>query len=107
MDVDGQFKYSRVIEVSFEKILHFELNQNYPNPFNPETTIRFQIPQSGNVSLNVYDVLGRKIATLVDEYKLAGKYEVIFNGKELASGVYFYRLQSGNFIAEKKIVLIE
>ena len=107
MDVDGEFKYSSVIEVSIEKILHFELNQNYPNPFNPETTIRFQIPQSGNVSLNVYDVLGRKIATLVDEYKLAGKYEVIFNGKELASGVYFYRLQSGNFIAEKKIVLIE
>ncbi len=107
VDFDGQFKYSKLIEVLFDQILHFELHQNYPNPFNPETTIRYQIPQSGKVSLHIYDVLGRKIDTLVEEYKTAGIYEVLFNGKDLTSGVYFYRIQSGNFTAEKKFVLIK
>jgi len=72
--------------------------QNYPNPFNPGTKIKFTIPQTGFTSLKVYDVLGNKVTTLVNEEKPAGEYEVEFSGNELTSGVYFYQLKAGNFI---------
>ena len=90
----------------------FVLNQNFPNPFNPETTISYKVPAASNVSLKVYDVLGREVATLVDEFKQPGNYQVKFNvetrhGASLPSGVYFYRLQAGNFQASKKFVLIK
>ncbi|MBA4320169.1 MAG: hypothetical protein C0412_17350, partial [Flavobacterium sp.] len=83
--------------------LNFSLSQNYPNPFNPETTINYQLPTPGLVTLTVYDLLGREVATLVDEYKQAGNYNCklrIENG-ELSSGIYFYRLQSGSFSETK------
>jgi hypothetical protein len=83
----------------------FSLAQNYPNPFNPSTTIRFVVPVSGFVSLKVFDLLGREVATLVDEKKDAGSYEVTFDGKNLSSGVYFYRLQAGEFVQTKKLLL--
>ena len=75
----------------------FSLSQNYPNPFNPSTTIRYEIPEGGFVSLKIYDVVGNEIATLVNEAKLAGSYEVEFNiysdeGQNLVSGVYFYQI---------------
>ena len=85
----------------------FILYQNYPNPFNPTTNIEFRISDFGFVSLKVYDVLGREIATLVNEEKLAGNYEVEFDGSKLSSGVYFYRLNSGSFISTKKMLLIK
>lgn len=92
--------------------VEYRLFQNFPNPFNPGTIIRYQIPEAGFVSLKVYDILGREVATLVNEEKTAGSYEVEFNtqqttfNKQLASGVYFYRLQAGNFIQTRKMVLI-
>lgn len=85
----------------------FSLSQNYPNPFNPSTIIAFSIPQSGNVTLNVFDVLGREVALLVNEVQSAGKYTVQFNGSSLSSGIYFYRLQSGNYVETKKLLLMK
>lgn len=85
----------------------FELAQNYPNPFNPTTTIRFTIPQSEDVRLEVFDVLGRKVATLVSERLAAGSYMAQFNASALSSGVYFYRLRAGSFSESKKMMLIK
>jgi len=92
--------------------LDYVLYQNYPNPFNNMTKIRYSIPldangQMSNVVLKVYDLLGNEIATLVDEEKPAGSYETLFNAENLASGIYFYRLQAGNFIETKKMILMK
>jgi hypothetical protein len=83
----------------------YGLGQNYPNPFNPATTISYQIRSAGGVTLRVYDVLGREVATLVNGYQPPGTYGVTFDGSRLSSGVYFYRLQSGSFVNTKKMVL--
>ncbi len=86
---------------------NFYLEQNYPNPFNPSTVISYRIPVSSNVTLKVYDTLGREVASLVNEEKLPGNYEVKFDGSNLSIGVYFYRLQTGTFSETKKFVLIK
>jgi hypothetical protein len=86
---------------------HFTLDQNYPNPFNPTTVVSFQLPVAGNVTLVVYDMVGREVSVLVDERKDAGVYEVRFDGSNLASGVYFYRLHAGNFVATKRLLLLK
>ena len=85
----------------------FRLAQNYPNPFNPTTNITYVLPKTENVSLKVYDVLGREVATLVNEVKPAGVYTVPFNASNLASGVYFYKLQAGSFVQTKKMMLVK
>jgi subtilisin-like proprotein convertase family protein len=85
----------------------FELSQNYPNPFNPTTKINFAIPKQGFVTMKIYDALGREVRTLVNEVKTAGNYTVDFNASELSSGVYFYRLQSGDFSDIKRMILIK
>jgi hypothetical protein len=85
---------------------NFALKQNYPNPFNPSTRISFELPSESFVSLKVYDVLGKEVATLVSDKLAAGRYEVTFNGSQLTSGVYFYRLQAGSFIETRKLVLL-
>jgi photosystem II stability/assembly factor-like uncharacterized protein len=102
-----------IVEVKETKILHVEgysLNQNYPNPFNPTTTIRYQLPVAGNVTLKVYDILGHEVVTLVDAYKPTGSYEINFqstiNNKQLTSGVYFYHLRAGSFAETKKMILL-
>lgn len=104
IDFDGSFEYYDEIMVDVPSI-GFELNQNYPNPFNPSTKIKFSIPASEFVSLKVFDLLGNKVATLINEEKPAGNYEVELNGAGLASGVYFYRLKAGNLIKTRKLVL--
>lgn len=86
--------------------VEFYVNQNYPNPFNPETAIRFGLPTDGNVDLRVYNILGQEIAVLLNnEFKQAGNYKLQFNGKQLASGTYIYRLQYGSKIVTKKMIL--
>lgn len=85
----------------------FSLNQNYPNPFNPTTKISWQSPVSGHQSIKVFDILGNEVATLIDEYKEAGKYELNFDASDLTSGVYFYKLQAGSFVETKKMLLIK
>ena len=84
----------------------FSLAQNYPNPFNPSTTIKFELPHSSWVSLTVYDVLGREVSVLMNERREVGVHEVRFDGSNLASGVYFYRIQAGSFIQSKKLLLL-
>jgi hypothetical protein len=92
-------------EIDIPKV--FTLDQNYPNPFNPTTSIQYQVSRISQVSLKVYDVLGNEVATLVDEYKPAGRYEVEFNAAELTSGIYFYKLKAGDFNQTKKMLLLK
>ncbi|MDP3830852.1 MAG: T9SS type A sorting domain-containing protein, partial [Ignavibacteriaceae bacterium] len=108
LDNDGTFNYSSNVEVTVGQIPNdFSLNQNYPNPFNPETIISYQLPVSGNTSLKVFNILGSEVATLVNEVQEAGTYDVSFNGKDLTSGVYFFRLQAGDFIKINKMTLMK
>jgi hypothetical protein len=85
----------------------FELKQNYPNPFNPSTIISYSVPQNAFVTLKVYNILGNEVSTLVNEQKAAGNYNVTFNASQLTTGIYFYTLQSGNFTATKKLILVK
>ncbi len=84
----------------------FILHQNYPNPFNPSTIISFHLPVNGDVTLKIYDILGREVATLVNEFKEAGRHDVTFDASGLASGIYFYRIQAGSFNQTKKMILL-
>ena len=91
-----------------EVITEYGMEQNYPNPFNPTTTIRYQIPKDGIVTLKVYDILGREVKTLVNEFKTKGRYEVQFDANKLASGVYLYQFQTSNgVIITKKLSLLK
>jgi hypothetical protein len=99
-----------ITDISNDKtnqIKNFLLLQNYPNPFNPTTKIRYQVPTTGLVSLQVYNSLGEVVATLVDEEKPVGTYELNWNAVNLPSGFYFYRLQSGSFVETKKMILMK
>ena len=85
----------------------YELSQNYPNPFNPTTTIGYKIPESELVTLKVYNILGKEVATLVNEVKPAGEYEIKFGSSSLVSGVYYYQLKAGNLVETKKMILLK
>jgi hypothetical protein len=85
----------------------YKLEQNYPNPFNPGTKINYSIPKAGLITLKVYDMLGKEVSTLVNENKNAGNYTIVFNGGNLSSGIYFYKLSSGDFTQTKKMLLIK
>jgi hypothetical protein len=90
-----------------KNIPSFNLQQNYPNPFNPTTTINYSLPKAGNVKLTVYNTLGSKVATILNEYKPAGNYSVQFNGSNIASGIYFYKIEAGQFSQIKKMILLK
>jgi photosystem II stability/assembly factor-like uncharacterized protein len=107
IDNDGKYEYSNVIEADYEAITKYELSQNYPNPFNPTTKISWQSPVNSHQTLRVYDVLGNELATLVNEYREAGIYEINFDASNLPSGVYIYKLQVGEFIATRKMTLVK
>ena len=96
-------------EASFVSTLpqQFTLDQNYPNPFNPFTTISFTLPETGKVNLSVFDISGRLVATLADGWRDAGTHEVTFDGSDLASGIYAYRLEAGEYMASGKMVLVK
>ncbi len=106
IDFDGSYEYSDVVEVTLAPI-KFSLSQNYPNPFNPRTKISWQSPVGSHQTLKVYDVLGREVATLVNEYRDAGSYEVEFDASQLASGVYYYQLKVGQFVETRKMILMK
>ncbi|HZW40652.1 MAG TPA: T9SS type A sorting domain-containing protein, partial [Ignavibacteriaceae bacterium] len=89
------------------KYLQFSLEQNYPNPFNPTTKIKYTLSKQGLITIKVYDVLGKEIAQLVNEEKLSGEYEVEFDGSSLSSGIYYYKIQAGEFVQTKKMVLMK
>jgi len=108
IDYDGSFIYSNGIEVENNLSLNeYCLFQNYPNPFNPTTKLTYSIPEKGFVTLDVYDLLGKKIAALVNEEKEEGRYEVSFDASNLSSGVYVYNLKSGSFSSVKKMLLLK
>ena len=87
-------------------VTSYELTQNYPNPFNPSTTIKYQIPQSGNVTIKVFDILGAEVATLVNEFQSKGRYDVNFDASKFSSGVYLYQLRVNDFAQTKKMILL-
>lgn len=103
------YYHSVISDVANEILLplEFKLEQNYPNPFNPSTVIRFAIPERANVQLKVYDLLGGEVTTLLSEEKEAGWYNINFNAAELASGFYIYRINAGNYISTKKMLIIK
>ena len=107
IDFDGSYEYSQEVEVEVSAPFEFALEQNFPNPFNPNTKINWQSPVGSHQTIKVFDVLGNEIATLVDEYKPAGTYEVEFNAAALPSGVYFYQLKVDNYYETKKMILIK
>jgi hypothetical protein len=86
--------------------LNFEVQQNYPNPFNPSTTIRYALPRASQMRLIVYNTLGQQVSELAYGDMDAGYHEVKFDGSNLASGVYFYRIQAGSFVQTKKLLLL-
>ncbi|GBD91672.1 hypothetical protein BMS3Abin04_02404 [bacterium BMS3Abin04] len=106
IDVDGSFTYSKVVDVNLI-INSFELSQNYPNPFNPTTIINYKLSHKNNVTLKIYDALGNEVTTLVNGVKPAGSYNVKFDASNLASGLYIYRIQAGNFTQQKKMMLLK
>jgi len=107
VDTDGAFTYSRIVEVVVSAPAAYALEQNYPNPFNPRTQIRFDLKASGRAALVVYNVLGEKIATLVDGMMEAGRHSVHFDASELPAGIYFYKLTTAEFTAVKKMALVK
>lgn len=90
-----------------QKVRTYGLSQNYPNPFNPSTVINFEIPQASKVSLKVYNMLGKEMATLVNGYKEMGRYSVQFNAKDLPSGMYIYEIRANSFIRSGKMLLLK
>ena len=107
IDTDGTFTYSNEVKVEHLVPRNFVLTQNYPNPFNPSTRISFSIPEGGNVKLRVFDLLGTEVATLVNSELESGTHTVDFNAAGLASGTYFYKLESGGNALVKKMHLIK
>jgi hypothetical protein len=83
-----------------------QLSQNYPNPFNPTTNIKYSLPKSANVSLRLFDILGREVANLVNDFQQAGQHEILFDAQNLASGMYFYRIKAGDYVETKKMMLM-
>jgi hypothetical protein len=109
VDLDGTYEYSNVTEVEIGVPVAFGLSQNYPNPFNPTTTIKFGVPNTSNVKLELFNILGEKIATLIDKEMEAGYHNYQFSivNYQLTSGVYIYKLQSGEFAQSRKFLLMK
>ena len=107
MDLDGSFAYSKTIDADVNMPTEFALYQNYPNPFNPETIIRFEIPVTSFVNLTIYNALGEKVATLINQQMDRGVYRWNFNAGNYPSGVYIYRLNAGDQVFTKKMMLLK
>ncbi len=107
VDLNGRFKYSNSTEVKVTSPMMYSLDQNYPNPFNPTTKIDYSIPNQDFVNITVFNELGQKVATLVNEVVSSGHHTVDFNASRFSSGIYFYRIQTGNFVNVKKMNLLK
>ncbi|MBP9580539.1 MAG: T9SS type A sorting domain-containing protein [Ignavibacterium sp.] len=107
IDNDGQFEYSKIIDVDINGVKKFELSQNYPNPFNPATTISFSLPEASNVKLTLYNLLGQEIETLVNGFKESGVHTVHFNASKLNSGIYIYKIETNGLTQTRKMTLVK
>ncbi len=106
IDYNGTFSYSNIIEVTVLPV-RFSLSQNYPNPFNPSTLISFSIPNRENVALDVYNLLGQKVTSILNKEMEGGSYEINFDASKLSAGIYFYTLRAGSFTSTKKMMLLK
>jgi plastocyanin len=107
VDYDGSFEYSDIVNVDIGNPIQFELSQNYPNPFNPSTTINFAIPEAATVTIKVFNTLGEEVATLVNKSMETGNHMVNFDASGLNSGMYFYKIEAGEFTQVKKMTLLK
>jgi hypothetical protein len=108
IDFNGNWEYFDLEnEITIGLPQQFFLSPNYPNPFNPQTKIDFEIPFGGNVRLNIFDMNGKEVMTLLDESREPGYYSVVLDAASLSSGIYFCRMQSGNFVMTRKMMLIK
>jgi len=107
IDNDGTFEYSKVININANPVLQFKLEQNFPNPFNPTTAIKFSIPVSAKVNIKVFNVLGQEVAVLLNQQLEAGDHSVNFDASGFDSGIYFYRIEAGNFVKINKMTLLK
>ena len=107
IDTDGSFSYSKVVEIDMKLPDRFHLSQNYPNPFNPTTVINYELPEAGKVIISIFDILGNEVKLLINEELPAGNYKVEFDATGLPSGIYFYRLQAGDFIKTRQMLLLK
>jgi hypothetical protein len=107
VDFNGTYSYSDEVEVDVTGPLTFDLAQNYPNPFNPSTSIKYSVPESGNIRLSVFNIVGEEVAVLAEGFAQAGFYEVTFDASNLSTGVYLYKLQSANSVQTKKMMLLK
>jgi len=107
IDLDGSYSYSNTIEVDVTTPLTFSLSQNYPNPFNPTTKISYSIPFDSKVTISIYSITGEVVAELVNDFVAAGSYSVDFDGSDLASGMYIYKMTAGNFTQTNKMMLMK
>lgn len=105
IDFDGTYDYSPEVTVKLDDVKQFVLEQNYPNPFNPATTIRFSLPVATEVSISVFNLLGERVAQILNSNLNEGYHEVTFDGSSLTSGIYFYQLRAGDFKATKKFII--
>lgn len=101
------YKKGNTEEEPLTKNFSFSLDQNYPNPFNPVTSIKYQLQKNGNVTLKVFDMLGKEVKTLVNEFKEKGEYTVQFDASLLPSGMYVYQIKANEYIATKKMLLVK
>ena len=108
IDIDGQYEYSHVVNINLTIAeIAYHLNQNYPNPFNPTTTISYTLPEQTFVQLTIYNVFGEEVTKLVNNERGVGTHTVVFNASNLASGMYYYTLETEDFIATKKLILLK
>lgn len=107
IDYDGTFEYSGLVEVNVNAPAEYSLEQNYPNPFNPSTKINYLLKETAQVDLSVYNLLGQKVKTLVNEKKEAGSHTVSFNAGELSNGLYIYKITTSDFTSTKKMLLVK
>ena len=107
IDNDGSFKYSSIVEADVNSPSVFALNQNYPNPFNPSTIISYSLPVASNVKLIVYNAIGQPVRVLENRFKNAGSYNISFNASELSSGIYFCKIEAGQFSSIRKMMLVK
>jgi hypothetical protein len=107
VDYDGSYNYSQIIEVDGVTVTTIQLEQNYPNPFNPTTTIKYQLGNDSFVNLKVFNALGEEVAELVNKFQKAGNHQLTFDAENLPSGMYVYKLTSGNYVESKKMLMLK
>jgi len=107
IDNDGSFSYSKTVQITIDALMNYELSQNYPNPFNPYTSITFTLPVEGIVKIDLFNILGQKMQNIINEVKTEGVHTVIFDSKQLNSGVYFYKLDVNGYTRVMKMNLLK